>query len=74
MSTIEIIKGNINHNTNKHINRQFNYTSQRREHDYLKIIHCPTEEMIADLLTKALLHLRFSNYTIVLLDQLSVLK
>ena len=24
------------------------------ERGYLKIIHCPTEEMIADLLTKAL--------------------
>ena len=54
MSTIEMIKGNINHKTNKHINPKFNYTRQQVERGYLKIVHCPTEEMIADLLTKAL--------------------
>jgi hypothetical protein len=54
LSTIEMIKGNINHKTNKHINPKFNYTRQQVERGYLKIVHCPTEEMIADLLTKAL--------------------
>ena len=54
MSTIEMIKGNINHKTNKHINPKFNYTRQQVERGYLKIIHCDTAEMVADLLTKAL--------------------
>ena len=49
-----MIKWNINHKTNKHINPKFNYTSQQVERWYLKFGHCPTEEMIADLLTKAL--------------------
>ena len=54
MSTIEMIKESINHKTNEHINPKFNYTRQQVEHGYLQIIHCSTEEMIADLLTRAL--------------------
>ena len=49
MPTIERIKGKINHKTNKHINPKFNYTHQQVERDYLKIFHCPTEEVISDL-------------------------
>ena len=55
ISTIEMIKGNINHKINKHIKSKFNYTRRQVERGYLKIIHCPTEEMIDDLLTKTLL-------------------
>ena len=54
MSSLKKIKGSINHKTNKHISPKFNYTRQQVERRYLKIAHCQTEEMIADLLAKAL--------------------
>ena len=54
MTNIEMIKGNINHKTNKHINPNLSYTGQQVERGYLKIVHRATEVMIADLLTKAL--------------------
>ena len=54
MSTIEMIKGNINQKTYKHINPKFNYNRQKVGRDYFRIIHCSREKMIADLLSKAL--------------------
>ena len=54
LSTIEMIKGNINHKTGKHVNPKFHYTRQQVELGHLKIIHCPSKDMIADLLTKPL--------------------
>ena len=54
LSTIEMIKGNINHKSGKHINPKFGYTKQQVEKGYLKVMHCSSQEMIADLLTKPL--------------------
>ena len=61
LSTIEMIKGNINHKTGKHISPKFNYTKQKVELGYLKVIHFPSKDMIADLLTKPL-YLAQHNY------------
>ena len=54
LSTIQMIEGKINHKTGKHINPKFHYTKQQVERGYLKILHCYSEHMIADLLTKPL--------------------
>ena len=54
MTIIEIIKGNINYKTSKHLNPKFNYTRQQVEYVNLKIVYCPTEEIFANLLAKAL--------------------
>ena len=47
MSTREMLKRYINHNP------ELNYARQQVESNYLKIVHCPTEDMIADLITKS---------------------
>ena len=54
LSTIQMIEGKINHKTGKHISPKFNYTRQQVERGYIKVQHCYSEHMIADLLTKPL--------------------
>ena len=39
MSTIQPIKGKINHKTNKHTNPKFYYTRQQVKRGYLKIVY-----------------------------------
>ena len=43
LSTIEMIKGNINHKTGKHINPKFGYTKQQVEKGYLNVMHCSSQ-------------------------------
>ena len=67
LSTIEMIKGNINHKTGKHISPKFNYTKQHVVFGYLKVIHCPSKDMITDLLTKPLYWAQHNNLSQVIL-------
>jgi hypothetical protein len=53
-SCIEMVKGNINHKVNKHINPRFHYTREQQNNGLVQIEFLPTQEMIADLLTKGL--------------------
>jgi hypothetical protein len=53
-SCIDMVKGNINHKVNKHINPRFHYTREQQNNGLVQIEFLPTQEMIADLLTKGL--------------------
>jgi hypothetical protein len=51
---VKMVYGNLNFNTTKHINVRYHFTKDQVNVGNVKIIHCPTEEMIADVLTKPL--------------------
>ena len=54
MSTIQQVQGHRSHNATKHINPKYHFTGQQIENEAITLMYCPTKEMIADVLTKAL--------------------
>ena len=54
-STIKLAEnGKSNSDRTKHINVRFFFVKQYLDDKVMKITHCPTKEMIADILTKPL--------------------
>ncbi|OWZ23364.1 hypothetical protein PHMEG_0001772, partial [Phytophthora megakarya] len=58
-AVISIVKNAGNHKANKHIEIRFLFTRDLVELGRLKIAYCATQEMTADILTKALLTKQF---------------
>ena len=54
LSCIKMIYGQLRHHTTKHINTRYHFTKDQVQKNNVQIIHCKTEEMIADILTKPL--------------------
>ena len=54
LSTIDMVNGHRSYKASKHINPKFHYTGEMVEAKEIKLCHLPTEDMIADVLTKAL--------------------
>ncbi len=50
-----------NHSRTKHIDIKYHYVRDVTEKKNIEIVYCPTERMVADILTKALLKLRFEE-------------
>ena len=53
-STITLTKEHQYHACTKHIDIQFHFIQWVIEEGKIRLIYCPTEEMVADSLTKAL--------------------
>ncbi len=51
---IALAKNPIAHSRTKHIDIRFHFVREAQEEELIKIKYCPTEEMVADLLTKPL--------------------
>ena len=45
----------------KHVSIKYNFVKDNVDSKVVKIVYCPTEEMVADILTKPLLRVRFEN-------------
>ena len=63
-STIANAKNPVHHQRVKHIDVKLNHMRQYLEKQELKLQWCPTENMVADILTKPLLpiqHIRFTK-------------
>ena len=63
-STIAFVAGHRNHKSTKHINPKFHFTGEAVDNGEIRLVHMPTEHMVADVLTKALHrshHLRLSS-------------
>ena len=58
---IELSKNAKNHNRTKHIDIAFHFTRERVQSGELKVLHCPTSEMTADILTKGLARVQFQK-------------
>ena len=59
---VALTKNPANHSKTKHIHIKYHYLHQQSEAGEIQLIHCGTNDMIADILTKALLpekHERF---------------
>jgi hypothetical protein len=54
MSTMAIAINPIQHQKTKHIDIRMHFIREHLERKNIKLAHCPTENMIADILTKAL--------------------
>ena len=53
-SYIALTKNPWHHQNSKHIEIRHHYLREKAQHGDIQLIYCPTEEMIADVLTKAL--------------------
>ena len=60
-SAIAIAKNPVAHARTKHINIRFHYVWEPIEEGIIEIEYCPTDVMIADLLTKPLSKERFER-------------
>ena len=58
---IELSKNAKNHNRTKHIDIAYHFTRERVQSGELKVLHCPTSEMTADILTKGLARVQFQK-------------
>lgn len=54
MAAIRLVKNPVQHNRTKHIDRRYHFTRDEVEKGTIFVNYCPTKEMIADALTKAL--------------------
>ena len=54
-------KNPISYNRTKHIDIKFHYVREALEDGIINLIYCPTEQMIADILTKPLTRQRFET-------------
>ena len=58
---IALAKNPIAHSRTKHIDIRFHFIREARENGLIQIKYCPTEEMLADLLTKPLPRISFKK-------------
>ena len=49
-----LAKNAVYHSRTKHIDIQHHFVREKVDNEDVKIVYCPTEEMIADVLTKGL--------------------
>ncbi|KAL5772657.1 hypothetical protein ACOSQ2_012581 [Xanthoceras sorbifolium] len=54
VSTILMAKTPVQHGRTKHINVKFHAIREAERNEEVKLVHCRTEEQVADILTKAL--------------------
>ena len=58
---IAISKNNKNSTRTKHIDIKYHFIREANENNGIKLLYCPTEKMLADILTKALPRPRFEE-------------
>ena len=58
---IAISKNPVTHARTKHIDIKFHYVREAVKEGTISLTYCPTEMMIADLLTKPLTRIRFQS-------------
>ena len=49
-----LAKNSIHHSRMKHIDMQYHFIREKLESGVIELKYCPTEHMVADVLTKAL--------------------
>ncbi len=63
---IVLVKNPIGHSRTKHIDIQFHFVREAHENGLINLKYCPTEEMLADLLTKPLPKVLFETLHLLL--------
>ena len=58
---IELSRNPIFHNRTKHIDVAFHFTCQRIASNEVKVVYCPANDMLADIMTKGLARDRFQK-------------
>ena len=53
-STIQLSKNPMLHSRSKHIDVRFHFLRELTKDGVVKLVHCPTQEQIADIMTKPL--------------------
>ena len=59
---IELSKNPKFHNRTKHIDVSFHFVREKVNSKLIKIIYCPTERMLADIVAKALTKVKFEEF------------
>ena len=62
LSAIAIAKNPITHARTKHIDIKFHFVREALSNGCTELIFCPTEQMVADVLTKPLSRDRFERF------------
>ena len=61
-SAISIAKNPRFHNRTKHIGIKYHYIREQITNQTVELIYCPTEDMLADVLTKGLTQVKFERF------------
>ena len=59
---IELSKNPKFHNRTKHIDVSYHFTRERVESNELSVVHCHTDQMVADAMTKGLGRIKFERF------------
>ena len=59
---LELAKNPKFHNRTKHIDVAYHFTRERVASNELSVLHCSTEEMVADIMTKGLGRVKFEKF------------
>ncbi|SJL07236.1 uncharacterized protein ARMOST_10579 [Armillaria ostoyae] len=65
-NALSIAKDSVFHKRMKHIGVHYHFIQQTIEQGHIKLQYCPTDDMIADVLTKLLAHPKFKKFMKVL--------
>ncbi len=60
-NALSIAKDSVFHEHTKHIGVHYHFIQQTVEEGHIKLQYCPTNDMIADVLTKLLAHQKFKS-------------
>ena len=73
-STIIMAEGSSNHNRTKHINVKYQFIREQVVAETIEIRYCPTEDMVADILTTGLGKILHVTHTRSLLNLLCTVR
>ncbi len=65
-NVLSIAKDSVFHECTKHIGVHYHFIWQTIEQGHIKLLYCPTDDMIANIFTKPLACLKFKKFTEVL--------
>ncbi len=69
--SIHIAEGESHHGKSKHIDIRYMMFTEQVRNGTVKIVHCPTDTMVADVFTKVLRRVKFQRHRGTLLQEIS---
>jgi transposase InsO family protein len=70
MAAVTMVKQDFSSSSTRHIKIKFHLIREAIKNEEVRVLHRPTEEMIADIMTKALERVKFEHFREILLNSL----
>ena len=72
-SCIKLATNPVMHKRSKHIDTKFHFIREKVEDKTVELVYTPTDQLAADLLTKALPHVKVEQHRRMLMGQMQIL-